>query len=507
MPRARESYGSVHVRRLDARLRRIRSRRRPEGDRAGARLLIQPLRELEAHGLVRRHCGQGPARLRPGLPRPWRKRQAARSRPLRSRGDGQGRVHPDGPCRRRARASFGLLDGRAYRTDGRDERWRPYRSPGGRGRRRQDLRAGARARFHGQGNGSGLARRNRRSDAEKLPPLRRRAEGGSAGAGRLLARTALDPHPRRAFSDPPADPGDRGRARPARRPAAGSGRRHSRRQGRRHPGLRPLLDDRARPVQGKRVRFLRWLAGVAPMAKSVAKVPFKRIRERAAKRKGGEKVLASLMPKKPSNKALAKLGDDRVLSEMAARVFSAGFVWSVIDQKWPGFEEAFLEFNPKRLLFQPAEFWEKLASDKRIVRNPQKIRSVRDNARFVSEIAAEHGSFGKFLANWPADDQVGLLDIFAKRGSRLGGFSGQYLLRFLGWDAFVLSGHVLLCLRDAGVAMSATGTSKKDLRAAQAQLNAWKDESGLPMAHVSRICALSIGENDDVARLKEIMQL
>ncbi|HYR65123.1 MAG TPA: DNA-3-methyladenine glycosylase I, partial [Reyranella sp.] len=156
------------------------------------------------------------------------------------------------------------------------------------------------------------------------------------------------------------------------------------------------------------------------MAKSVARVPFKRIRERAAKRKGGDKVLASLMPKRPNNKALAKLGDDRVLSEMAARVFSAGFVWSVIDNKWPGFEEAFLEFNPKRLLFQPAEFWEKLASDKRIVRNPQKIRSVRENARFVSEIAAEHGSFGKFLAAWPADDQVGLLEVFAKRGSRLG---------------------------------------------------------------------------------------
>ena len=239
----------------------------------------------------------------------------------------------------------------------------------------------------------------------------------------------------------------------------------------------------------------------------MAKIAFKRIRERAAKRKGGEKVLASLLPKRPNNKALAKLGDDRVLSEIAARVFSAGFVWSVIDKKWPGFEEAFLEFNPKQLLFQPAEFWEKLASDKRIVRNPQKIRSVRDNARFVSDIAAEHGSFGKFLATWPADDQVGLLEVFAKRGSRLGGFSGQYLLRFLGWDAFVLSGDVLLCLRDSGVPISATGTSRKDLKAAQAQLNAWAKESGLPMTHVSRICALSIGANYDVARLKEIMQL
>ena len=242
------------------------------------------------------------------------------------------------------------------------------------------------------------------------------------------------------------------------------------------------------------------------MAPTGAKVPFKRIRERAAKRKGGDKVLASLLPKKPNNKALARLGDDRVLSEMAARVFSAGFVWSVIDNKWPGFEEALLEFNPKRLLFQPAEFWEKLASDKRIVRNPPKIKSVRDNAKFVTEIAAEHGSFGKFLANWPADDQVGLMEVLGKRGSRLGGFSGQYLLRFLGWDAFVLSGHVLLCLRDSGVPIGG-GTSRKDLRAAQAQFNAWKEESGLPVAHISRICALSIGENYPVERLKEIMQL
>jgi 3-methyladenine DNA glycosylase Tag len=238
----------------------------------------------------------------------------------------------------------------------------------------------------------------------------------------------------------------------------------------------------------------------------MAKIPFKRIRERAVRRKGGDKVLAGLMPKKPINKTLAKLPDDRVLSEMAARIFSAGFVWDVIDKKWPGFEEAFLGFNPKRLLFQPAEFWEKLASDTRIVRHPGKIKAVRENAKFVSDIARGHGSFGKFLANWPADDQVGLLEVLAKRGSRLGGFSGQYFLRFLGWDAFVLSGDVLLCLKDSGVPIG-TGTSKKDLRLAQAQFNAWKKESGLPITHISRICALSIGENYPVERLKKVMQI
>ena len=45
----------------------------------------------------------------------------------------------------------------------------------------------------------------------------------------------------------------------------------------------------------------------------MAKVPFKRIRERAAKRKGGDNALASLLPKKRDNKALARLTDDRVL--------------------------------------------------------------------------------------------------------------------------------------------------------------------------------------------------
>lgn len=242
------------------------------------------------------------------------------------------------------------------------------------------------------------------------------------------------------------------------------------------------------------------------MAPTRARVPFERIRQRAARRKGGEKVLASLLPRKWDNKALAKLGDDRVLAEMARRVFSAGFVWSVIDQKWPGFEAAFLGFNPKRLLFQPAEFWHELASDKRIVRNPQKIKSVRDNAKFVSDIAAEHGSFGTFLAAWPADDQVGLMEVLAKRGSRLGGNTCQYLLRFLGRDCFILTNDLMLCLRDSGVPISEKGTSKKDQRLAQEQINAWAKETGLPLTHISRICSMSIGENHDAARLKEIMQ-
>ena len=55
--------------------------------------------------------------------------------------------------------------------------------------------------------------------------------------------------------------------------------------------------------------------------------------------------------------------------------------------------------------------------------------SVRENAQFVQAIAKEHGSFGKFLSQWPASDEIGLLNLLTKRGSRLGGNTGQMLLR------------------------------------------------------------------------------
>ncbi len=224
-------------------------------------------------------------------------------------------------------------------------------------------------------------------------------------------------------------------------------------------------------------------------------VSFKTIRARAEKRKGGPKALERLLPKKPNASALAKLSDDRILSEMTQRVFSAGFAWSVIENKWPGFEDAFLGFEPAKLTFQPDEFWDRLMSDTRIVRNGAKILSVRENAAFVQAIAGEHGSFGRFLAKWPSSDEIGLLDLLAKRGSRLGGNTGQMFLRFVGWDGFVTSQDVVACLRDAGLDIADEVKSKGDLAKVQAQFNAWAEETGLPYTQLSRICAMSVGEN------------
>lgn len=229
---------------------------------------------------------------------------------------------------------------------------------------------------------------------------------------------------------------------------------------------------------------------------------FRKIRERAAKRKGGEVALGKLLGPKPDNAALAKVTDDRILSTMAERIFSAGFVWRVIEAKWPGFEEAFLGFQPQTLLFQPEDFWNELTSDARIVRNGQKIMAVRENAMFVERIAREHGSFGKFMAAWPGDDQIGLTTYLGKHGSRLGGATGQYFLRWLGWDSYILSRDMVLALRDAGLDIAETPGSKKDQMKIQGQINAWAKETGLPRMHISRMLAMSIGENNSPETLQ-----
>ena len=98
-----------------------------------------------------------------------------------------------------------------------------------------------------------------------------------------------------------------------------------------------------------------------------------------------------------------------------------------------------------------------------------------------------------------ADAEPGVLpralELLAKRGSRLGGATGQMLLRFLGYDAFVATKDVAACLRDAGLDIAAAPTSKRDLAKIQERFNAWAKETGLPYRHLSLICAMSIGEN------------
>jgi len=218
---------------------------------------------------------------------------------------------------------------------------------------------------------------------------------------------------------------------------------------------------------------------------------FSDIHERAIVRKGGTEELSALLPKMLPATELEAQTDDRYLSEITRCVFKAGFVWRVIENKWPGFEVAFHGFVPAYWQQVPPDVLEELARDERIVRNMQKIRTVPENARMIMDAVHEHGSFGAFLKQWPSDDQVGLLLWLKRHGSRLGGNSAQYFLRRVGWDGFILSSDVVSVLRHAEL-LDASATSKKGLQQAQAAFNNWHQETGMPYSHLSRIVSCSV---------------
>lgn len=210
----------------------------------------------------------------------------------------------------------------------------------------------------------------------------------------------------------------------------------------------------------------------------------------AALERKGEADLKAHLPT-PVEIPLADRSDPWLLSEFSKRVFQAGFNWKVVETKWPGFEEVFHGFDIGRNALMSDEDLDGYLKDPRIVRHATKILSIRDNAVFFSDLAREHGSAVAFIANWPKDDTIGLFELLKKRGSRLGGTTGQYALRFAGYGNFILSRSVVAALNAAGV-IDGAATSKTALKAVQAAFNEWAAESGEDHATISRVLAMSV---------------
>jgi 3-methyladenine DNA glycosylase Tag len=237
-----------------------------------------------------------------------------------------------------------------------------------------------------------------------------------------------------------------------------------------------LADDRAVEVQEAPVRR------------------FADIYARAAARKGGEAALEALIAEHRSKSPaeLAAIPDERWLAQMSKCVFQAGFNWQVIENKWPGFEAAFHDFDPKLNAAMSDEEFDVHLKNASIVRNAQKILSVRDNAQFLVDLAAERGSAAAFFAAWPDEDFAGLLELMKQRASRLSGETAARFFRFMGKSSFITSRDATAALIDAGV-IGRPPKGKRDLAAVQVAFNAWAKEGGRDLTAISRVLALSTG--------------
>ena len=221
---------------------------------------------------------------------------------------------------------------------------------------------------------------------------------------------------------------------------------------------------------------------------------FAAIYDRAADRKGGEQGLEALLSAPRTSAQLRQLGDDRFLAEFTKKVFQSGFVWRVVEKKWPAFETCFFDFAIEKVLLMPDEMLEQKATNPDIIRNYNKVKTVRENALMIEAVRRDSGSFAAFIADWPGEDITGLWAWLKKHGARLGGNTGPYALRALGKDTFLLSQDVEGYFRARELITGSVG-SKRSHQQIQTAFNEWATQSGRSLQEISRILAMSVGDN------------
>ncbi|EIK54023.1 3-methyladenine DNA glycosylase [Stutzerimonas stutzeri TS44] len=218
---------------------------------------------------------------------------------------------------------------------------------------------------------------------------------------------------------------------------------------------------------------------------------YKWLHQYCLNRFGSAAALEALLPQPLDAEALRAIPDDRYLSLIALRIFRAGLKHSLVDAKWPAFEQAFFGFDPHKVVLMGGEHIERLMQNTQLIRHLGKLKSVPRNAQFVLDVAKERGSFGNLIAEWPGSDIVGLWRYLARHGSQLGGVSAPRLLRMAGKDTFVPSTDVVAALKAQGV-IDKTPSSQRDQAAMQAAFNQWQAESGRPLCHLSAMLAYTV---------------
>ena len=147
---------------------------------------------------------------------------------------------------------------------------------------------------------------------------------------------------------------------------------------------------------------------------------YKWLHEYCLNRFGSAAALEARLPQPRSTDELRAVADDRYLSLISLRIFRAGLKHSLVDAKWPAFEQA-----------SSVSIRKGGADGRRTHRAADAGRPVDPSSGQAQKRTAqcpvragrgqERGSFGNLLADWPSSDIVGLWRYLARHGSQLGG--------------------------------------------------------------------------------------
>ena len=129
----------------------------------------------------------------------------------------------------------------------------------------------------------------------------------------------------------------------------------------------------------------------------------------------------------PDWKVSAPKNDDEYFERMTKALFQAGLNWKMIDDKWPNFEKAFVDFSiPKVAKFGDKQI-SKLMENQGIVRNERKIMSTIYNAQQSLVIEKEFGSFKDYFKSF-GKDHAKLMEDLQSRFKHLGDSSSRTFL-------------------------------------------------------------------------------
>jgi 3-methyladenine DNA glycosylase Tag len=118
------------------------------------------------------------------------------------------------------------------------------------------------------------------------------------------------------------------------------------------------------------------------------------------------------------------------LEVMTKAVFQSGMSWRVIEAKWDGFREAFEGFDAEKVAGFGPDDVDRLAQDRRIVRNRRKIQATVDNADQILALDREHDGFRNYLRSHGSFEET-VADL-KRHFSFLGDTGSYYFLHVVG---------------------------------------------------------------------------
>ena len=223
-------------------------------------------------------------------------------------------------------------------------------------------------------------------------------------------------------------------------------------------------------------------------------ISIKPIAEQAASHHGGMQALQRKLRVPMSLTELRALSNDRWLSELSKVTFQIGFNWSLVDKKWPAFEEQFFGFDIAICASLPDEAIEDAMATGKIIRNWKKLKAIRANAQWMMNLADQHGSVGEYLSELDSRSYFEQLLNMQKGATNVGIRTVQIWLRKLNVDAFVYTPDVERVLKMYGV-IDKPPSSKASWLELQKQLNTWMEEGNYSLSNLSQILAFSLGPN------------